>query len=77
MEIGEFVRLFASLIKWEFTGNVFRNLLENCLGNEVVESSCILGQFTPTKELTPKDISSQESCIALFRKWKTKLEYLM
>mgnify|MGYP006973414599 CR=1 FL=1 len=42
-EINEFISLL------EFKGNLFRNLLKNCLGNKVVESSCISGQFTLTK----------------------------
>ena len=43
VEINEFISLL------EFKGNLFRNLLKNCLGNEVIERSCISGQFTLTK----------------------------
>ncbi|KAK2573306.1 hypothetical protein P5673_000949, partial [Acropora cervicornis] len=41
INVNEFVeiRKFRSLL--EFKGNSFRNLLKNCLENEVIESSCI------------------------------------
>ena len=52
INVNEFVeiRKFRSLL--EFKGNSFRNLLKNCLENEVIESSCISGQFTLTKTYT-------------------------
>lgn len=42
--INEFISLFVMLIKLKFIGTLFKNLLRNCSGNEVGESSCILGQ---------------------------------
>ena len=49
ININEFVEINEFISLLEFKGNLFRNLLKNCLGNEVVESSCISGQFTLTK----------------------------